>query len=322
MDITSDLLDDLLEKPYWVVDLLPEQVPPEGGGRYFALEDYYLEPKRLASLHGRFANLVLRLSAYVDVDAVAFGEDGELVPVAIPDAAALAQAVASCPDRAAEGGLDLVFSGGAQGEGPALLTIPGDVLNLTLYNPSAHLLCLMEALARAEGLFCWQPPTFARKLASFDGKVVRLRSGNLVFEGQAEWLPADYGLVEYDRQQEMLQIDDWVFFAEDIDDVEAIPAKEPPATYIWMNRVQHTIQVDGATFAALEAEKTDILSLSGDEVARRGIEPGHILRLVWADLRTGIDEEEVLRFLVGGCAPAESGTVVLQLQDLDEEGDE
>ena len=65
-----------------------------------------------------------------------------------------------------------------------------------------------------------------------------------------------------------------------------------------------------------------MLSLSGDEVARRGIEPGHILRLVWADVRTGIDEEEVLRFLVGSCAPAESGTVVLQLQDLDEEGNE
>ena len=33
-------IDDYLEKPYWVVDILPRQVPPNANGQFFRIEDY------------------------------------------------------------------------------------------------------------------------------------------------------------------------------------------------------------------------------------------------------------------------------------------
>ena len=35
-------IDELLQAPYWIVDILPEQVPADGPGQYFAVERYYL----------------------------------------------------------------------------------------------------------------------------------------------------------------------------------------------------------------------------------------------------------------------------------------
>lgn len=39
-------IDELIEKPYWIVDILPEQVSKKSGGQYFAIEQFYLsEPQ-------------------------------------------------------------------------------------------------------------------------------------------------------------------------------------------------------------------------------------------------------------------------------------
>ena len=32
------VIDDLLQLPYWIIDILPEQVPKDGLGQYFAVE--------------------------------------------------------------------------------------------------------------------------------------------------------------------------------------------------------------------------------------------------------------------------------------------
>ena len=56
----------LLNKPYRVIDILPEQVPEDGAGRYFAVEKVYLQPDRIAELHRRFADLLLKLYCYSD----------------------------------------------------------------------------------------------------------------------------------------------------------------------------------------------------------------------------------------------------------------
>ena len=165
-------------------------------------------------------------------------------------------------------------------------------------------------------------PVCAGNLAPFDGQPVRIVTDDGVFEGECEWNPADFGLVAYDREEEILQIDDWIFFAGDIREVQVIPAAEPPATYRWMGRVQHAIQLDAATFAALEAKKTDILCIRADEAANRGIQTGHVLRLVWAGPGADIDREEVLRYGVRAVTPGQDGTTVLQLEDLIDEGED
>ena len=37
----SSLIDDLLSKPYWIIDILPKQVPADNGGQYFKIEKYW-----------------------------------------------------------------------------------------------------------------------------------------------------------------------------------------------------------------------------------------------------------------------------------------
>ena len=38
-----DRIEELLNKPYWIIDVLPERVPENSPGRYFAVEDYFLK---------------------------------------------------------------------------------------------------------------------------------------------------------------------------------------------------------------------------------------------------------------------------------------
>ena len=56
----DDLIGKLLEGPCWIADVLPEQVPGDSDGQYFAVERYYLQPDRLCTLRRRFAAILLR----------------------------------------------------------------------------------------------------------------------------------------------------------------------------------------------------------------------------------------------------------------------
>ena len=67
MDLNQ--LEGLIEKPYWVVDVLPEQVPAGSPGQYFAVDDYFLKMPQLAVLHRKFAEILLKLNCYFDVSA-------------------------------------------------------------------------------------------------------------------------------------------------------------------------------------------------------------------------------------------------------------
>ena len=44
--MTQENIEEMLEKPYWIVDILPERVPKDSPGRYFAIEQYFLEESR------------------------------------------------------------------------------------------------------------------------------------------------------------------------------------------------------------------------------------------------------------------------------------
>ena len=46
----SDMtVEELLQTPCWIIDILPFQVPETSRGQYFAVEKYYLsEPRRTA----------------------------------------------------------------------------------------------------------------------------------------------------------------------------------------------------------------------------------------------------------------------------------
>ena len=130
-------IEELLETPYWVIDPLPEQVPADSPGQYFAVEEYFLAVERLAALKEKHIRIVLKLNCYRDLHI-----DEEETPNPPPER------IAEAMRRRY---VCLRF-------GDSLLVSQPDDPGMTLYHPDEKLLALTERLAAAEGLFVWQPP--------------------------------------------------------------------------------------------------------------------------------------------------------------------
>ena len=130
------MIETLLNKPFWVIDNLPEQVPEDGAGRYFAVEDYYLQASRLADIHGCFANLLLKLNCYYDFQVSLSGTD-EPVSNPLPDL--LVSWI-----QAEQKDLSIILPGE-----DALITLFHDDTCMTVYHPSETLLKRIGRLAAA-----------------------------------------------------------------------------------------------------------------------------------------------------------------------------
>ena len=143
----DDLMGDLLEGPYWIVDILPEQVPADAGGQYFAVERYFLQPDRIVPLRRKYAEILLRLNCYFDM-AVSF--DSCMSWETNPDPEEFADRVAALSGNDF---LRAVFP--AQ---KAMIDYDHNDTYLTLYDPQPALLDKVRALSAAEGFFVWRPP--------------------------------------------------------------------------------------------------------------------------------------------------------------------
>ncbi len=134
-------MEELLNKPYWVVDFLPRQVPAKSGGQFFAVEEYYLR----SPLRRRFAEVLLKLNCYYE--ARVCEPETEKWQVNPP------------PERLfawiAENEKDLRVLLPAE---DTLITVNRDDLYMTVYGPSRDVLELLRPLSAAAGLFLWQPP--------------------------------------------------------------------------------------------------------------------------------------------------------------------
>ena len=143
----DDMMGALLEGPYWIVDILPEQVPADAAGQYFAVERYFLQRSRIVPLRRKYAELLLRLNCYVDM-AVSF--DSCMTWETNPDPEAFADRVAGLSENEF---LRAVFA-----EQNAMIDYDRNDTYLTVYDPDAALLDKLRALAAAEGLFVWRAP--------------------------------------------------------------------------------------------------------------------------------------------------------------------
>ncbi|MBO4849126.1 MAG: hypothetical protein J5586_08245 [Clostridia bacterium] len=128
-------VEDLLEAPYWVIDVLPKKVPDRSPGRYFAVEEYYLTEPRRSEIKRKHIDLVLKLYCYRRL----MTEDAEPAPP--PELIA---------DRMLKDRVLIMTDG-------ALLVSEPDCLYMTLYGPDAALLKLVRELAKGEGLYVWKP---------------------------------------------------------------------------------------------------------------------------------------------------------------------
>ena len=129
-------IDELLEMPYWVVDILPRQVPADSPGQYFAVERHYLEESQFAQVKQRHIDLVLKLNCYFDL---ALDDEQEVNP---------------SPARVVQ---EMNRRYVCIRMGDALIVSEPDDTCLTIYNPSDELLALVRQLAMGEGLYLWQP---------------------------------------------------------------------------------------------------------------------------------------------------------------------
>ena len=143
----DDLMGKLLEGPYWIVDILPEQVPKDADGQYFSVERYYLQPERIRMLRRKYAEILLRLNCYFDM-AVSFDSCESWDKN--PDPEEFADRLAGLSGNSF---LRAVFE-----KQRAMIDIEVDETCMTVYDPDAMLLDKVRALASSEGLFAWQPP--------------------------------------------------------------------------------------------------------------------------------------------------------------------
>ena len=140
----ADLIENLLSKPYWLIDVLPKQVPAGSAGQYFRAERYFLS--WLDEISGKFARVFIRLNCYYDLQVSTDGETWILNES--PEGLARRfekSAAAHSPISVLIGSED------------ALITFSGDDHYMTLFNPDEKLLELVRQCAQAEGLFVWGP---------------------------------------------------------------------------------------------------------------------------------------------------------------------
>ena len=130
-------MEELLQRPYWVIDILPKQVPKDSPGQYFAVEHYFRKGERFAAIKQKHINVILKLNCYrqISID----GEPGGNPP----------------PEHIAEEmrNRDLYLL-----VDDSVILSERDDTYMTVFNPDEKLLRLIRTLAAAEGLFVWKPP--------------------------------------------------------------------------------------------------------------------------------------------------------------------
>ena len=57
-------IEGYFDRQYWVVDILPKQVPADAPGQYFQVEEYWLETGWLKDIRKKFLNILLKLNCY------------------------------------------------------------------------------------------------------------------------------------------------------------------------------------------------------------------------------------------------------------------
>ena len=144
MNRTEEVLEkieELLEKPYWVIDILPYQVPKESAGRYFAVEEHYLKDPQNRKLRQCFVEILLKLNCYYDF--LVNQNDNVIVN---PSPERVEEMILQNTDT-----VDIIL------KEDALITVRNDDTYLTVYDPDEKLLETLKQLSAAHGLFLWKP---------------------------------------------------------------------------------------------------------------------------------------------------------------------
>ena len=138
-------LEEYLNKPYWVIDILPKQVPADGKGQYFRIDKYFLEHPQIDNIYRKFTTILLKLNCYEDIDVSHNGEEWITNPAPHELEAALLKCMA---DK------QMIYI--ILRSADVLITVSSDDTYMTVYNPTEEMTELIGSLVRSEGLFMWK----------------------------------------------------------------------------------------------------------------------------------------------------------------------
>ncbi|MCR5120767.1 MAG: hypothetical protein K6B44_14245 [Lachnospiraceae bacterium] len=130
--MSEDKIEELLEKHYWIIDILPKQVPKDSPGQYFAIEEFLII-EQLEEIKRKHINVILKLNCYMDISI-----DDEENPT---------------PEQIRDIMLDRYVYIML---GDAMILSEADDTHMTVFNPNEELLDLIRTVSSAEGLFVWE----------------------------------------------------------------------------------------------------------------------------------------------------------------------
>ena len=128
-----DRIDELPDKPYWIVDILPKQVPKDSAGQYFTVESFFLK-EQLSEIKQKHMNVILKLNCYMDITI-----DEKCNP-----------APEEIRREMLKRHLYIMI-------GDAMILSEPDDTHMTVFNPDEMLLELIREIASGEGLYVWEP---------------------------------------------------------------------------------------------------------------------------------------------------------------------
>ena len=128
-------IDELLKTQYWIIDILPVQVPKDSPGQYFAIERYYLEEPQLSQIKQKHINLILKLNCYKDISLDEW------------------ETINPLPEYIAEEMRKRYLC--IMVENSMIVSEPDD-MHMTFFNSDEQLLELIRTVASSEGLFVWK----------------------------------------------------------------------------------------------------------------------------------------------------------------------
>lgn len=129
-------VEDLLQSSYWIIDILPSQVPEDSPGQFFSVEEYFLQGDRIEEIKQKHIDLILKLNCYRDISI-----SDETVVNPLPKHIA---------DEMKKRYLYIMI-------GESMILSEPDDTHLTVFNPDSQLLELIRQIASGEGLFVWKP---------------------------------------------------------------------------------------------------------------------------------------------------------------------
>lgn len=135
----EEMTESLLDTICYVIDILPARV--QEFGKYTEIEEYYLQEQELKRFAEKIANIILKMQCYHEFE-VCYGKWYRKVP--LMKLADMVKETIQSKNR---------FLNLLSREENMLLTISGQTLYVSIYNPTLGAIANLSMLANAEGLF-------------------------------------------------------------------------------------------------------------------------------------------------------------------------